>query len=111
MSVAAPEAPPVVEETPAGREPLSSTDPPGLRLLDRFLWLVAKDVDGDAILAVKYTPEELERLKSLERLDRTGKLPQEDEVELQAFRDVAQFSGMMKATVDRIRNGWTGPTV
>ena len=123
MSVAAPEVPaadlepPAPTRTPdAGVDPGGSRwidspedDPPGLKVLDRFLWLVAKDVDGDAVLALKFSPEESARLHELEHLERAGELPQEDEVELQAFRDVSHFSAILKASVDQIRNGWTGP--
>ena len=127
MSVAVPVAnpeppagapePPAGAESPDARDPGGESkwidrpeeDPPGVKALDRFLWLVAKDVDGDAVLAGKFTEEESARLHELERLERAGELPQEDGMELQSFRDVAHFSAILKAAVDQIRNGWTGP--
>ena len=116
MSLAAPAAPPA-EPPPTEPPPIAAAtaprvdrdDPPGIRLLDRFLWLVARDVDEEAAMGLMLTPEESARMDELAAADRAGTLQPEDVAELGAFENVNQFASLLKIAVDRKRRGWQGP--
>ena len=81
----------------------------GRVLLDRFLWLIAENVDEEAALDFLFTPAERDRQDELEGRKADGTLTQLESAELRSMNGVGFFCSLLKATVDRKRMGWRGP--
>ena len=102
---AAPPSAPHLDEPPAGT---------AAALRDRFLWLLVKDADADAILAFELTPAEKARLRQLRDAKPAprawGAAPSDDESELHVGETLDREAAMLKAAVQRRESGWTGPS-
>ena len=81
----------------------------GRMLLDRFLWLIAENVDEEAALDFLFTPAEAARQRELEGRKEDGTLTQLESAELRSMNGAGFFCSLLKATVIRKRMGWRGP--